>query len=62
MRHTHKSEDYYQIHSVYYKDGKVNGYSKEGSNVGGDTIEEVKEDLKRMLDSLDKEVLEYKND
>ena len=61
-----KSKDgddaYYQIHEVYYdKEGKVDGYTARGTSPGGSSLQELKEDLERMLKSLDKEILDYED-
>jgi hypothetical protein len=45
---------------VYYtEDGEVDGYTLNGAAAGGNTIDELRSELQRMLDSLDKEVLTY---
>ena len=59
-----KSKDgddyFYQIHEVNYdKEGKVDGYTARGTSPCGNSLQELKEDLERMLKSLDKEVLDY---
>ena len=49
-------DDWYSIHEVFYdKDGNVNGITKEPISVGGNTIEELKWTLTKMLESLDKD-------
>jgi len=53
-------EDWYEIHEVYYDNyNKPDGWTKESVAPGGETIEELKEELHRMIECLDKPVLEY---
>ena len=59
MKQKDGDEDWYQIHEVYYKDGKVSGYTKNGIAAGGNTLEELRAELIRMIESLDKEVIQY---
>lgn len=52
----------YQIHEVFYYDGKeglVSGWTEDRVAPFGLSEKELKKDLKRMLDSLDKPVLDY---
>lgn len=59
-------EPMYQIHEVFYyteedgKDGLVAGWTENGVAPFGLSEKELKKDLKRMLDSLDKPVLDYR--
>ena len=59
MRHKSEGEGhYYAIHEVFYStDGT--GWTREGIAPLGLTKKELKKTLKRMLDSLDKPVLDY---
>lgn len=56
---------FYQIHEVFYyteedgTEGLVAGWTENGVAPCGETKKELKKDLKRMLDSLDKPVLDY---
>lgn len=68
MRHSPSDtgEPYYQIHEVFYYDeddgrkvGRVSGWTENGIAPLGLTRKELKKELKRMLDSLDKPVLDY---
>ena len=59
MKQKDGDEDWYQIHEVYYKNGKVNGYTKNGIAAGGNTLEELRAELILMVESLDKEVIQY---
>ena len=62
MKSKDGDDDYYQIHEVYYdKDGKVDGYTDRGTSPCGNSLQELKEDLERMLKSLDKEILDYED-
>ena len=61
-----KSKDgddyFYQIHEVNYdKEGKVDGYTARGTSPCGNSLQELKEDLERMLNCLNKEVLDYED-
>lgn len=55
----------YQIHEVFYnkegdgEEGLVAGWTESPVEPFGETKKELKKDLKRMLDSLDKPVLDY---
>ena len=58
MKSKDGEDDWYQIHEVYYdEDNNVNGWTKNGATVGGNTIDEVRSSLKLMLASLNKEAL-----
>ena len=51
-----KDEDYYEIREVYYDPmGVLLGHCQ--ATVGGESIEEMREYLQWMLDSLDKKVI-----
>ena len=53
-----EANPYLQIHSVYYDTkGKPRSYSKESADVGGDSIAELKQDLKYMKLALKKYIL-----
>ncbi len=52
-------EEVYQIHEVFYEEGEVKGWTENGVAPIGETKKELKRELKRMLDSLDKPVLDY---
>jgi hypothetical protein len=48
------------IHEVYYKDdGKVRTWTEDPMEPGGDTVEEVQQDLKWMARALTKPILDY---
>lgn len=74
MRHKHtfaesdETEVSLAIHEVYYKDKSVDdckvsaddvGYTESPVAVVGESIEELRDTLQRMLKALDKPVLEY---
>lgn len=75
MRHKYASpesgeaEVMLAIHEVYYKDQTRDdqkiiaddvGYTENPVSVTGESIEELRDTLQRMLKALDKPVLEYK--
>lgn len=51
-------DDYYQIHSCYYTDNVLDGSSLHPAKAGGNTLEELRADLQRMLDALDKPIID----
>ena len=55
-------EPWFTIHEVFYdKDGKVTVWTESEVNNGSDSVEGLKWQLRRMLESLDKEVLVEEN-
>ena len=46
------------LETVLDKDGNVDGMTKEPASVGGNTIEELKWTLTKMLESLDKDIID----
>ena len=62
MDRSTEKEEWIAIHSVYYKNGEVDGYSKEPAPVGGSNLEEIRATLQRMSEALDKPILKYKED
>lgn len=57
--HAEFLEDYYAICEVFYDStGNPNAHTSDGVRVGGASISELRETLKRMLDCLDKPILE----
>ena len=54
-------DDYYQVHSCYYTDNKLDGTSVEPAKAAGNTLEELRADLQRMLDALDKPIIDETN-
>ncbi len=58
MKSKDGEDDWYQIHEVCYDEyNNVNGWTKNGATVSGNTIDEVRSSLKLMLASLNKEAL-----
>ena len=60
MRHTDAvGRTHYAIHEAYYNDvGEVTAWTDEPSAPFGETIEELREELERMLRALDYPVIE----
>jgi tRNA C32,U32 (ribose-2'-O)-methylase TrmJ len=60
MRHTDAvGRTHYAIHEAYYNDvGEVTAWTNEPSAPFGETIEELREELERMLRALDYPVIE----
>ena len=50
-------DDYYSIHEVHYDDGRPVGYTEHGVDVGGNSVEELRVTLERMLRCLEQPVL-----
>lgn len=64
MKRTYKGmnyeEDAYDIYEVYYNDnGEVKNWSESPTYPHGETLEELKEDIKRYEEALNKPVLDY---
>lgn len=51
-------DDWYQIHSAYYDNSELTGLSANGASPCGNTIEQLRNDLQKMLDALDKPIIE----
>ena len=63
MRHKEADgdDDWYQIHEVYYKNNReVKNYTEGGISPGGHTLDELRDELIRMLEATEKEILDYK--
>jgi hypothetical protein len=50
-------DDYYCIHEVHYDDGKPVGYTVDGVDVGGNSVEDLRTVLAQMTRSLEHPVL-----
>jgi len=51
-------DDWFQIHRVYYDQyNKPNGWTKKGVTVCGNSIDDLRFTLNKMLEALDKEVI-----
>jgi len=64
IRRTYEGTDYqeirYEIHEVFYNDdGSIYAYTEESIEPSGETLKELKQDLKWMKKALEKPVLEY---
>ena len=60
--HESESETVFQIHEVYYhKNGEPSLVSVDEIGAHGETIAEVKKDLKMMKNALKKPIFSYKN-
>jgi hypothetical protein len=58
-------DDWYQIHEVHYNSKrKPEGWTVEGIAPGGNTLEDLRDELIRMLEATEKNILNYeiKND
>lgn len=57
-----EGEDELAIHEVYYedrpRDDEIKAWSQDPIAAHGETLEELRDDLGRMLDALDKPILE----
>jgi hypothetical protein len=54
--------DWYQIHEAFYDEGKpADSITKGGITPGGETVEELAEELRRMLKATEKPVLNYED-
>jgi hypothetical protein len=64
IRKSHSDTDVvsYQIHEVYYKeDGSIDGWTKEPVEPHGETVEELREDIRYFLHAFRRPVLEEKD-
>lgn len=60
IRRFHDSEEYFEIHEVYYDEkGNPDGVTEDGIVPFGDTLEELREELQRFLDACKKPILNY---
>jgi hypothetical protein len=63
FRHSNKHVCYYQIHEAYYDDsGKVELWTENSASPFGETVEELLNDTRMMLNDIEKsqgEILEY---
>ena len=54
-------DDWYQIHEVYYNGKREpNSWTVEGIVPGGNTLEDLRDELIMMLEATEKEILKYK--
>ena len=64
MRHTDSpdGEPYYALHEVFYdEEGGKPGWTKDPVNILGESPDEIRETLERMLRALDKPVMDYES-
>lgn len=60
VKHVGRFDEYYQIHEAYYDKGdKAHSITRDATKPIGDTVTELKADLKAMLKAFDKPVLNY---
>ena len=54
-------DDWYQIHEVYYDSKREpDSWTADGISPGGNTLEDLRDELIRMLEATEKEILIYK--
>lgn len=61
IKQTKGDEVFYSIHEVHYTDGKPDMVTENPTPAFGETVDELRETLERMLASLDKDVLNYED-
>lgn len=61
VKRTYEDEEWYAVHEIYYDGDKPWGITTEPSAPGGETIEELKEELDRFRKALNKPVLNYED-
>ena len=59
MKHMEGGEIFYMIHEVFY-DGKKTGWTECGMRPCGETIKDLKQDLKWMLKAFEAPILDSK--
>lgn len=52
----------YAIHEVHYKDGKAVAYTSDPISPLGETPEELREDLKRMMMALERPLFDFEKE
>ena len=62
VKHQDNHAIWYQIHEVYYTDDKPIGITQDAIAPLGETLEELKEELARMLKACDTPILDYNKD
>lgn len=59
VKFTENGEDWYAVCEVYYNDdGTIYAHTQDGIRVTGESVEELKETLERMLRCVDQKVVE----
>lgn len=59
MKQVFDGDDFLQIHEVYYDEKNKKSWTVNGVTVAGESIEELRDVLNKMLEALDKEILDY---
>ena len=55
-------DDWYQIHEVYYNSKREpDSWTLDGIKPGGNTLENLRDELIMMLEATEKEILNYKH-
>lgn len=64
MRHTDAfGRQFFAIHEAYYNDhGEVGAWTEEAVGAYGETLEELRDDLEKMIRALDYPVIEVKHE
>jgi hypothetical protein len=52
----------YAIHAVYYKDGKATAHTSDPAYPVGETLEELRDTLKKMLMALEKPIFDFEKE
>jgi len=61
MKRKDGDDDWYQIHEVYYDSKREpDSWTADGISPGGNTLEDLRDELIRMLEATEKEILIYK--
>jgi len=59
VKFTEDSDDWYAVCEVYYnEDGTIYAHTQDGIRVSGESVEDLKETLERMLRCLDQGIVE----
>ena len=61
MKQVFDGDDFLQIHEVYYDKKNKKSWTVNGVTVAGESIEELRDVLNKMLEALDKEMLDYED-
>jgi urate oxidase len=61
MKQVFDGDDFLQIHEVYYDKKNKKSWTVNGVTVAGESIEELRDVLNKMLEALDKEILDYED-
>ena len=62
VRHEDKGQVYYQIHEAFYEEGQpADSITTEAITPFGETVEELAEELRRMLKATEHPALNYED-